>query len=94
VRDLWDGFCTAFNHAAEVVVCPVYPAGEEPIDGIDHERIVADMRDRGHKGTRAVADLPAAVDLLAGSVRAGDVVISLGAGNVNQVVRDLHARLR
>lgn len=93
VHDLWNGFCSAFNRASEVVVCPVYAAGEEPIPGIDADRIAAEMRDRGHRGTRAVADLGAAVDLLVGLVRPGDVVIALGAGNVNQVVKDLAERL-
>jgi UDP-N-acetylmuramate--alanine ligase len=94
VRDLWEGFVTSFNRASVVVVCPVYAAGEEPIAGIDHERIAHEMRERGHKGTRAVADLAAAVDVLASTLKKGDVAISLGAGNVNQVVRDLEARLR
>jgi len=94
VRDLWDGFCTSFNRASVVVICPVYAAGEEPIPGIDHERIAHDMRERGHKGTRAVADLAAAADLLVTALKKGDVAIALGAGNVNQVVRDLEARLR
>ncbi len=94
VRDLWDGFCTSFNRASVVVVCPVYAAGEEPIAGIDHERIAHEMRERGHKGTRAVADLASAVDLLATTLKKGDVAVALGAGNVNQVVRDLEARLR
>jgi UDP-N-acetylmuramate-alanine ligase len=40
-----------------------------------------------------VADLGAAVDTLAAMVRPGDVVIALGAGNVNQVVKDLNDRL-
>ncbi|MEQ1502235.1 MAG: UDP-N-acetylmuramate--L-alanine ligase [Myxococcota bacterium] len=94
VRDLWGEFSTAFNRASEVVVCPVYAAGEEPIPGVDAERMAAEMRDRGHRGTRAVADLAGAVDALVGLVRPGDVVIALGAGNVNQVVKDLAERLQ
>ncbi len=93
VRDLYGDFCSAFNRASDVVVCPVYAAGEAPIPGIDHDHIAAEMRDRGHRGTRAVDSLDAAVELIAGELRTGDVVISLGAGNVNQVVNTLHERL-
>jgi UDP-N-acetylmuramate--alanine ligase len=93
VRDLHEDFCVSFNRAAEVVVCPVYAAGEDPIDGLDPDTLAADIRDRGHRGVSAAPDLAAAVDLLAGMVRAGDIVVSLGAGNVNQVVRDLAERL-
>jgi UDP-N-acetylmuramate--alanine ligase len=93
LRDLWADFASAFNRATEVVVCPVYPAGESPIEGVDAEKLASDMRERGHRGTHAVADLGAAVELLRTLVRPGDVVISLGAGNVNQVVRDLSEQL-
>ena len=34
VRDLWEDFCGAFHAAAEVVVCPVYAAGEPPLEGV------------------------------------------------------------
>jgi UDP-N-acetylmuramate--alanine ligase len=94
LRDLWGDFCTAFNRASEVVVCPVYPAGEEPIPGIDAERVVAEMQQRGHRLTRSVESLSAATEYLAGSVRPGDIVVALGAGNVNTVVRELAEKLR
>ncbi|HHO52499.1 MAG TPA: UDP-N-acetylmuramate--L-alanine ligase [Deltaproteobacteria bacterium] len=93
VRDLWNEFCSAFNRAGEVVVCPVYAAGEEPIEGVDHEHLAAELRDRGHRGTRAVGSLDEAVSLLTDEVTPGDIVITLGAGNVNQVVRELMERL-
>jgi UDP-N-acetylmuramate--alanine ligase len=92
-RDLWGEFATAFNRASEVVVCPVYAAGEDPIPGVDHEHLAAEMRDRGHRAVRTVADLAEAVDSIAKGAKAGDVVISLGAGNVNQVVKELAERL-
>ncbi|MBX2798748.1 MAG: UDP-N-acetylmuramate--L-alanine ligase [Myxococcales bacterium] len=93
VRDLWHDFCAAFNRADLVVVCPVYAAGEAPLDGVDHERLAADMRERGHRGTTAVDSLDAAVDQLAALVQPTDVVISLGAGDVNRVVQQLDERL-
>jgi UDP-N-acetylmuramate--alanine ligase len=94
VRDLWDGFCGAFNRADEVLVCPVYKAGEQPIEGIDHLRISAAMHDRGHRGAHAMESLEDAAAWIAENVRPGDVVITLGAGNVNQVCADLAERLR
>src|SRR5690606_39855542 len=38
VRDLWDDFCASFHAAHEVIVCPIYAAGEGPIDDGTHER--------------------------------------------------------
>ncbi|MFT7522045.1 MAG: UDP-N-acetylmuramate--alanine ligase [Kiritimatiellia bacterium] len=93
VRDLWSEFCSAFNRAAEVVVCPVYRAGEEAIEGIDHHALGREMHDRGHRGVVVVDDLDKAAEHLALTVREGDVVITLGAGNVNTVCTPLIAAL-
>ncbi|MDO9280658.1 MAG: UDP-N-acetylmuramate--L-alanine ligase, partial [Pseudomonadota bacterium] len=94
VADLWEDFCASFNAAAHVVVCPVYAAGEAPIEGVDAERIVRGLADHGHRSVVGVADLDGAVAHLAGFVRAGDIVITLGAGDVNRVCGALADRLR
>jgi UDP-N-acetylmuramate--alanine ligase len=85
VASLWDGFCSAFNAVNEVIVCPVYRAGEEPIDGVDHVTLSHAIRDRGHRGVTTVDDLDGALRVLEGMVKANDVVITLGAGDVNKV---------
>jgi UDP-N-acetylmuramate--alanine ligase len=85
VQHLWDGFCGAFHRAHKVVVCPVYAAGEAPLDGVDHHRLADEMLRRGHRGVHEVADLDGATALLAGMAQPGDLVVTLGAGNVNSV---------
>jgi len=85
VQHLWDAFCAAFNRASEVVVCPVYPAGEAPIPGIDHHHLGQALRDRGHRGVVVVDDLDAAASHLRATVGETDCVVTLGAGNVNKV---------
>ncbi|RME24202.1 MAG: UDP-N-acetylmuramate--L-alanine ligase [Deltaproteobacteria bacterium] len=94
VRDLFDDFARSFNQAGQVLVTPIYRAGERPLDGIDHHRIATAMRDRGHRAVVAVDGLDAAVDWLRDEVRPGDVVLTLGAGDVNRVCTDLDAALR
>jgi len=86
VRDLWQDFCGCYNHADRVLVCPVYAAGEEPIDGVDHERLADAIRERGHRGVEPVASLEDAARWLREHNAPGDVVITLGAGSVNQVI--------
>jgi UDP-N-acetylmuramate--alanine ligase len=87
------GFVSAFSRADVVVVCPVYAAGEEPIDGIDQDVLAHEMRERGHRGTVAVASLGEAADWLAENSQEGDVIITLGAGTVNLVCDMLAERL-
>jgi UDP-N-acetylmuramate--alanine ligase len=94
VSSLWSDFCGSFNGADTVVVCPVYAAGETPMEGISAEHIAAEMRERGYRGTQAVDSLDAALAWLVDAVRPGDVVITLGAGNVNQICERLLESLR
>ena len=94
VQDLWEQFCGSFHAAAHVVVCPVYAAGEKPIEGVDAARIVKGLSDRGHRSVVGVDTLDAATEHLAGYVRPGDIVITLGAGDVNRVCGALAERMR
>jgi UDP-N-acetylmuramate--alanine ligase len=93
VRDLFDDFVRCFNHATEVVVCPVYRAGEAPIEGIDHHGLAQGMIEHGHRGVSVVEDLDEATTLLSKNRHPGDIVITLGAGDVNRVCTDLEAAL-
>ncbi len=49
LHDLFEQFCTCFNDADAVIVAPVYPAGEAPIDGADRDALVAGLRAHGHR---------------------------------------------
>ncbi len=93
VKDLWAEFQAAFNRADIVIVCPVYAAGEAPIDGVDHHALSLAMRERGHRGTRPVDSLDEALAVLESTVRSNDLVIMLGAGNVNTLCGELATRL-
>ena len=93
VRDLFDDFVRCFNHATEVVICPVYRAGEAPIEGIDHHSLGSGMIEHGHRGVTVVEDLDEATAVLAKGRTPGDIVITLGAGDVNRVCTELEAAL-
>ncbi len=84
LHDLFEEFCTCFNDAETVLVAPVYAAGEDPIDGADHESLVAGMISRGHRHAEAIEgpeDLAARLNEL---IQPGDIVLCLGAGTITQ----------
>jgi UDP-N-acetylmuramate--alanine ligase len=84
LNDLFDQFATCFNDADTVIVAPVYAAGEQPIDGVTHEELVARIKARGHRDARII-DRPAALaPLIASRAQDGDYVVCLGAGNITQ----------
>jgi UDP-N-acetylmuramate--alanine ligase len=93
VRDLFNDFCRCFHEADHVVVCPIYRAGETPIEGVDHRTLAAGLRSHGHRRVHRVEDLDQVVSHLAAVVRPGDVVITLGAGNVNSICEPLSEAL-
>jgi len=94
LRDLFDEFCTCFNDADTVVVAPVYPAGEEPIEGIDHAALVEAMTARGHRDAMTVEGPEDLAPLVARIASPGDLVICLGAGSITQWANALPGELK
>lgn len=91
---LFDEFTRAFNKADVVLVTDIYPAGEKPIEGVTAERLCRDMARHGHHGVRYIADRAELSAELARQARPGDVVISLGAGDINRVLATVAADIR
>lgn len=93
LANLFEEFSAAFNDADEVVVTPVYEAGEAPIKGINHKTFAAAIKLRGHKGVHTIegeGDLAAMISKI--SVK-GDMVIFLGAGSITTWAYALPAAL-
>jgi UDP-N-acetylmuramate--alanine ligase len=77
-------FQGAFNDADIVYVAPVYPAGEEPIEGVDAEALVEGLKLRGHRAVRAVEGAADCARELRDVAAEGDMVICLGAGDITK----------
>ncbi|MGH7374375.1 MAG: UDP-N-acetylmuramate--L-alanine ligase, partial [Candidatus Rokuibacteriota bacterium] len=93
-RHLRDDFLTAFYQSDVLIVMDIYAAGEAPIPGV-HARDLADgIAAHGHREVLYMGgDRAAIVDYLCESTRAGDLVLTLGAGDVGQLGGDLLRRL-
>ena len=91
-QHLWDEFCRAFHLADVLLLADIYPAGEEAVPGITSEALAEAIGQRGHRQVLYVGDLRAAAERLAGIVRDGDVVLTLGAGSVWTVGDELLKR--
>lgn len=84
LHDLFELFCTCFNDADHVIVAPVYPAGEAPIPGIDHDALAQGIRARGHRDVIALETPRALAGIVKKMAKPGDYVVFLGAGNITQ----------
>ncbi len=93
-RDLYERFVVSFNEADALVVMPIYPAGEEPIKGVDARWLAKGIREHGHKDVTIVRGHEEALAKLREMVREGDMVITMGAGDVYKVGERLLEMLR
>ncbi|WP_416831111.1 MAG: UDP-N-acetylmuramate--L-alanine ligase [Erythrobacter sp.] len=82
--DLMDDFQSCFNDADMVFVTPVYAAGEDPIEGVDSEALVAGIKSRGHRSARTTASHADLAATLAQELAPGDIVVCLGAGDITK----------
>ncbi len=84
-RDLMKEFFTAFGQADKLAVMDIYPAGEKPIDGISAKNLYDGIKGHGHKDASFIGTQDKAVDWLKKVAKPGDLVITLGAGDVWKV---------
>jgi UDP-N-acetylmuramate--alanine ligase len=87
-------FLTAFNQADVLVVMDIYPAGESPIPGVSAADLADGIRAHGHRNvTYLGSDRARVVDHVCEISRPGDLVLTLGAGDVSQLGSDILRRL-
>jgi UDP-N-acetylmuramate--alanine ligase len=79
---LEEDFARAFYHADVLIVLPIYPAGEDPIPGVTAERLVSLVEKFGHRDVTFAPDFAAAEELLGARLLPGDLLLTLGAGDV------------
>jgi UDP-N-acetylmuramate--alanine ligase len=84
LQSLMEEFQSAFNDADIVFVAPVYPAGEQPIEGVDSDVLVEGLRAHGHRMVKGVADAQDLAQSLRDVAADGDIVICLGAGDITK----------
>ena len=91
---LMDEFGRAFHQADSVFVLDIYAASEKPIEGVTADALVGRIRQFGHRSAEYVGTMARGVERLLEVARAGDLVLTLGAGNVWQAGETVLERLR
>ncbi len=84
-RDFAPGFAAALLGAEVAVVLPIYPARERPIDGVSSQLVVDEARRLGHPQALAGPPPDEVMVQLEALLRPGDVLLTLGAGDVDRV---------
>jgi len=91
---LFHDFARSFYDAEVVLLTDIYAASEDPIPEIDAERLAREIERYGHRNASYTGDLDHSASKLIETVRPGDLVLTLGAGNVWRAGEDVLERLR
>lgn len=92
-RDLLDDFAGSFDGVDVLVITEIYPAGENPIDGVSGTRLVAEIKKTSGVAVSFVAEADAMVEQVLPMLREGDIILTMGAGDIWKVGHSLMGRL-
>jgi UDP-N-acetylmuramate--alanine ligase len=84
-RDFYREFATSFDNADVIILMDVYPAREEPIEGVSGRLIADAARDAGHRQVFYAERLEDVAELLTQVLRPEDILLTMGAGDVWRV---------
>jgi UDP-N-acetylmuramate--alanine ligase len=93
-RDLFGAFLSAFAQADVLFITDIYPAGEDPIPGVTAKALFEEIEKRGGTEVRYVPEKERLVGEVMSGVAAGDIVITLGAGNIWEISEAIVEALR
>jgi len=91
---LMEEFSRAFDQADEVIITDIYsPPGEKPIPGVTSERLAELVRRNSNPNTLYCPTKEDVVDTLLKRIRPGDLVMTMGAGDIWRAAQDLVYKL-
>ncbi len=93
-RELMDEFAASFHQADVLFLLDIYAASEPPIEGVTSEALAQRIRDFGHRAVEYTPTASDAVDRVLAEAQPGDLVLTLGAGNVWQAGETILEKLR
>jgi UDP-N-acetylmuramate--alanine ligase len=93
LHSLFDDFCSCFNDADVVAIAEVFSAGEDPIEGVSRNDLVAGLVRHGHRNAHAIVSEDDLERLIREQTKSGDIVVCLGAGTISAWANGLSTRL-
>jgi UDP-N-acetylmuramate--alanine ligase len=93
-KALFESFLTCFHDADLLYIMDIYPASEPPIEGVSGRALSDGIRSRGHKTVRFLGDREGIPAEVAGDLEPGDMLITLGAGDVTRMGPEILNELR
>jgi UDP-N-acetylmuramate--alanine ligase len=92
-RDFYPEFTASLSAADQVIIAEIYPAREEPIPGVNSALIIKEAQKNGYQHFRYIADKKAIEQYLFRKIKSGDMVITMGAGDIWTVAENVLTQL-
>lgn len=89
-----DDFARVLSKADMAIITDIYASRESPINGVNSDLIVDSAKEQGASQVFLVRNMYEVPDFLARQLRAGDVVLILGAGNINRIAKPLLSKIQ
>jgi UDP-N-acetylmuramate--alanine ligase len=91
---LWEDFGAAFGNSDIVFLTEIYPAGEKPIEGISSELIRNSIEKHDGKEVNIIPRFEEIPDAICSIVREGDIILTLGAGDIYKAGPEICRRIK
>lgn len=91
-KHLMESFFSSFNDADHLLLLDIYAAGEEAEEGIHSQRIADGVKEFGHKNVEYIGSTESVIPHLQKILKPGDIVLTLGAGNIGELSHQLVSR--
>ncbi len=88
-KGLFDEFTRSFYQSDILIVVPIYAASEEPIEGVDAQHLCKGIQEHGHKDVSFAPDFTQALSMITHKAKKGDLVLTLGAGDIYTLGEEL-----
>jgi UDP-N-acetylmuramate--alanine ligase len=88
-----DDFALSFGAATRLYLMDIYAASEMPIEGINSETLLGRMKSLGIMNAEHISDRSGMIKKVLGELRPGDVVLTLGAGDVYKMGEEILKKL-
>ena len=89
---LMESFFSSFNDADQLLLLDIYSAGEEAEEGIQSQRIAEGVKEFGHKNVEYIGSMESVIPHLQKILKPGDILMTLGAGNIGELSHKLASR--
>ncbi len=86
---LFDDFQTCFHQADKLVMTDIYAASEQPVEGVTTENLLAGIKKHGQRYTQYVPEVAMLAAAIVDDLESGDLVLTLGAGNIVRAGEEL-----